>query len=108
MINKITAANRKTNFCGTTIIKQEGGSFLTKEIMDVSSSSRPGLINTRLDGYSMVIVADAFKKEERKFLKHLDGLNIPYVNSTKHLNYKLYDLPELKEMAKILAKTGLI
>ena len=108
MINKITAANSKTYFGGTTILKKEGGEFLTKEIQDVTNSSRPGLINTRLDGYSMIVVADAFKKEERRFLKHLDELNIPYVNSTKHLNYKLYCLPELKEMAKPLAITGLI
>ena len=108
MINKITAANSKTNFRGTTILKKEGGEFLTKEIMDATSMSRPGLLNTRLDGYSMVIVADVFKKEESNFLKHLDEMGIPYVNSSKHLDYRLYSLPELKAMAKTLAKTGLI
>ena len=70
--------------------------------------SRPGLINTRLDGYSMIIVADVFKKEEEKFLKHLDELNIPYVNSTKHLDYKLYSFDKLKALIKTIAKTGLI
>lgn len=108
MISKITVANQKINFRGTTILKQEGGSFLTKEIMDVSNRSRPGLIKTRLDGYSMVIVADVFEKEEREFLNHLKKLNIPYVNSTKHLDYRLYDYDQLKEMAKTLAKIGLI
>lgn len=108
MINKITAANSKTNFRGTTIIKKEGGEFLTKEIMDVSNRSRPGLLRTRLDGYSMVIVADVFKKEERKFLKHLDKLNIPYVNSTKHLDYRFYSVDQLKDMVKTIAKINLI
>ena len=108
MINKITSANQKINFRGTTIIKQEGGSFLTNEIMDATNMSRPGLLSTRLDGYSMVIVADVFKKEEKNFLKHLDELKIPYVNSSKHLDYRLYSFDQLKEMVKALEKIHFI
>lgn len=109
MISSIKTNKPKTHFCGTTIIKAEGGSFLTKEIQKAADNSRPmGFINTRLDGYSMVVVADVFEKEEEKFLKELKEKNIEFINSTKVLNYKNYTFKELKKMVKTVAQIGLL
>lgn len=109
MICKINSSNQNPHFCGTTIIKKEGGSFLTKEIQKAADCSRPmGFINTRLDGYSIVVVSDVFEKDEAIFLRELRERNLDYVNSTKILNYKNYTITELKKWVKIAAKAGLL
>lgn len=105
MINKIKSTNQNIKFKGTTIIKQEGGSILNKNIMNAVNSSSLGYTNTRLDGYSVVIVADVFKKEEQNFLKELDKKKLTYVNFTEVFNYKL---SSVKELIKTITKTGLI
>lgn len=108
MINKINSNAQRRSFTGTTIVEQEGGAILTKEIMKAANNSTGGLINTRLDGYSIVIVADVFKKEENNFLSQLDKKGLTYINSSKVLNYKLYDFNQLKNIVKTIAKTGLL
>lgn len=108
MISSINCCNPKPHFCGTTIIKKEGGDFLTREIIEASNMSRPGFINTRLDGYSIVTVSNIFAKAENNFLKSLREKNIPHAYFSKVLNHKLFSIEELKQLIKKIAELNLI
>ena len=101
-------ANQKINFGGTTIIKGEGGSILNKEILKAVNYSTNGYSNTRLNGYSMIVVADVFEKEEAAFLKGLRKNKIPYVNFSNFFNYKTSSIEELMQIVNNVVKTGLI
>lgn len=108
MITRVNSTNTKINFGGTTIIKKEGGSFLNKEIIKAVHESTLGLCETRLNGYSLVVVSDVFNKEEANFLSSLREKNIPHVNFSKVFDRKTHSLEEIKEMIRTIAKTGLI
>lgn len=108
MIKVMNINQKNINFCGTTVIKKEGGSFLTKEILDAVNRSTLGFSNTRLGGYSLIIVSDVFKKEEAKFLKELKKKKIDYFNLSKVLNVKSFDLKEIQELIKTLDKLKII
>lgn len=104
----ITKINNNINFKGTTIIKKEGGSVLTKEIVQASNESRPGYINTRLNGLSIISVSNVFEKEEKNYHKYLKEQGLDFIFSTKILNNKLHPLPELTKLATTLVKTKLL
>ena len=103
----ITAIN-KNNFCGTTIVKKEGGDILTKEIMYAANNSTKGFSNTRMNGYSLFVVSDVFEKEEQNFLKSLRKQGIEYVNSTKILDWKNLSRDDLIKLIGNIAKTNLL
>lgn len=102
----ISAINSKTHFTGTTIIKGEGSSILTREIHAAADNSRPGYINTRLDGFTVVAVADVFEKEEADFLKGLRGKRLKYANFSQSLDYN--SIADIKLLIKNLVKSGLL
>lgn len=104
MINAVD----KSKFCGTTIIKKEGGDILDKEITKAVNHSTMGLSNTRMNGYSLVVVSDVFEKEEQNFLKSLRGKSIEYVNSTKVLNWKNLSRDNLIKLIENIAKANLL
>ena len=108
MIKAINAGNQKINFCGTTIINKEGGSILTGEILDAVNQSSTGYCNTRFNGYSIVVVSDIFKKEEKNFLKELSKKCIEYVHFSKVFDHKMCSLRDLVELAKDISKVGLL
>lgn len=107
MITKIQS-NKAPNFSGTTIIKQEGGLILTKEIINAVDSSTHGFCTTRLGGYSLVVVSDVFKKEESNFLKSLKEKGFEYVNFSKIFNYKESSIKELLKLVENIKKIGLL
>lgn len=105
MISKINNTNFQPKFKGTTIINGEGGKCLTPEILDVVNQSvKYGYTNTRMNGYSMVVVDKIFAKEEKKFLKTLDNKNLKYIYSTEVINYRDYTKYELLDIVKKIAK----
>lgn len=105
MINKINSAP-KINFKGTTIIEKEGGDIITSEITEATNNSTRGLLNTRLNGYSMVVVEDVFEKEEQNYLKFLDKKGFKYKNFKKIIDYKYHTTKSLSELAKKAFQTG--
>lgn len=107
MINKINSAS-KTFFKGTTIIEKEGGEIYTKEIMDAVNHSTQGYSNSRLNGYSMIVVADVLEKEEKDYHKYLDKKGFKYKNFKEIVNYKFHTTTSLSELAKKAFKTGVL
>jgi len=108
MIRVANTGNNKINFGGTTIIKKEGGSILTKEITDAVNKSRPGFLNTRLNGYSIISVADVFEKVERNFLKELTKKGLAYANFSKVVDHRTTTRDGLLKMIEGIKKTGLL
>lgn len=107
MINKINSEH-KTHFKGTTIIEKEGGEIYTKEIMDAVNHSTQGYSNSRLNGYSMIVVADVFEKEEKDYLKALNKKGFKYKNFKEIVNYKLHTTKSLSDLAKKAFQTGVL
>lgn len=105
MINKINSTP-KIDFKGTTIIEKEGDEVYTRDIEMAVSNSVNGYSNSRLNGYSMIVVADVFEKEEKDYLKYLDKKGFKYKNFKDIVNYKLHNINSLAALAKKAFTTG--
>ncbi len=106
MISKINNTNFQPKFKGTTIIKGEGGKCLTSDILDAANkSTRYGYTNTRMNGYSLIVVDKIFDEEEREFLGTLDKKGFKYIYSTEVIDYNDYTKNELFDIVKKIAKS---
>lgn len=108
MIKTISYAHKNINFKGTTIIKGEGGDVLTREIVNAADNSTNGFINTRLNGYSIIVVSDVFEKAEQNYLKYLKKRGLEYIHSTKVIDCKSKTMENLLKIVQNILKKGLL
>jgi hypothetical protein len=103
MIQKI---NNLQSFCGSIIVKGEGGDNLTLGIQRAVMETRnpKGIASTRMDGYTLVVVADVFGKAENQYLKYLKKNGKQYVNISEILNYEAFSYKQLIKKVQTIAK----